>query len=195
MYNQLLYISLSYKFKKGSLYASNKLLQFVSKVIKANYILLKVVGEVGCGKSSLLNALIGEMYKTQESNIIIDGKKAYAPQYAWIQNATIRDNILFGNEYKNDEYEKILNLCTLDADMKLFVGGDLTEIGEKGVNLSGGQKSRVSLARALYSNADIYLLDDPLSSVDSHVAKQIFDHVIGPNGYLKEKVFSNIRIS
>ncbi len=128
------------------------------------------------------------MYKTQEANIIIDGKIAYTSQYTWIQNATIRDNILFGNEYDENKYEKILKLCTLDIDMKLFSGGDLTEIGEKGVNLSGGQKSRVSLARCIYSNADIYLLDDPLSSVDSHVAKHIFDHVIGPNGFLKDKV-------
>ena len=128
------------------------------------------------------------MYKTQEANITIDGKIAYTSQYTWIQNATIRDNILFGNEYDENKYEKILKLCTLDIDMKLFSGGDLTEIGEKGVNLSGGQKSRVSLARCIYSNADIYLLDDPLSSVDSHVAKHIFDHVIGPNSFLKDKV-------
>ncbi len=128
------------------------------------------------------------MYKSEKGTIIIDGKIAYAPQYSWIQNATIKDNILFGEEYEKDKYENILKLCTLDVDLKLFSGGDLTEIGEKGVNLSGGQKSRVSLARCLYKNADIYLFDDSLSAVDAHVSKQIFDNIIGPNGHLKDKV-------
>jgi ABC-type multidrug transport system fused ATPase/permease subunit len=132
--------------------------------------------------------LLGEMYKSEKGTIIIDGKIAYAPQYSWIQNATIKDNILFGEEYEKDKYENILKLCTLDVDLKLFSGGDLTEIGEKGVNLSGGQKSRVSLARCLYKNADIYLFDDSLSAVDAHVSKQIFDNIIGPNGHLKDKV-------
>ena len=128
------------------------------------------------------------MYKSDRGTIIIDGKFVYAPQYAWIQNASIKDNILFGEDYEKEKYENILKLCTLDIDLKLFPAGDLTEIGEKGVNLSGGQKSRVSLARCLYRNADIYLLDDSLSAVDAHVSKQIFDNIIGPEGYLKDKV-------
>jgi ATP-binding cassette subfamily C (CFTR/MRP) protein 1 len=128
------------------------------------------------------------MYKSVNGTITIDGKIVYAPQYPWIQNATIKDNILFGEEYEKDKYENILKLCTLDIDMELFPGGDLTEIGEKGVNLSGGQKSRISLARCLYRNADIYLLDDSLSAVDAAVGAQIFNNIIGPNGFLKDKV-------
>ncbi len=149
---------------------------------------LKVVGEIGSGKSSILAALIGEMYKFEGNLIIEESKIALAPQYAWIQNATIRDNILFGNEYNEIFYNQVLDACALRADLTIFPAGDLTEIGEKGINLSGGQRQRISLARCVYSNADIYLLDDTLSAVDSHVAKHIFDLVIGPKGMLKNKV-------
>ncbi|XP_076154345.1 ATP-binding cassette sub-family C member 3 isoform X1 [Alosa pseudoharengus] len=148
--------------------------------------LLAVVGHVGCGKSSLVSALLGEMEKL-EGQITVKGSVAYVPQQAWIQNATLRDNILFGRPYVEQKYRCVLEACALVTDLEVLPGGDQTEIGEKGINLSGGQRQRVSLARALYSNADVYLLDDPLSAVDAHVAKHIFDHVIGPEGALQGK--------
>ncbi|XP_038591350.1 canalicular multispecific organic anion transporter 2 isoform X1 [Micropterus salmoides] len=148
--------------------------------------LLAVVGHVGCGKSSLISALLGEMEKL-EGEVSIRGSVAYVPQQAWIQNATLRDNILFGNPYNEQKYRRVLEACALTLDLEVLPGGDMTEIGEKGINLSGGQRQRVSLARALYSDADVYLLDDPLSAVDAHVSKHIFDKLIGPEGVLQGK--------
>ncbi|KAA0725432.1 Canalicular multispecific organic anion transporter 2 ATP-binding cassette sub-family C member 3 [Triplophysa tibetana] len=148
--------------------------------------LLAVVGHVGCGKTSLVSALLGEMEKL-EGEVSIRGSVAYVPQQAWIQNATLRDNILFGKAYVEKKYQCVLEACSLTPDLEVLPGGDQTEIGEKGINLSGGQRQRVSLARALYSESDVYLLDDPLSAVDAHVAKHIFDHVIGPEGVLQGK--------
>ncbi|XP_035519694.1 canalicular multispecific organic anion transporter 2 isoform X1 [Morone saxatilis] len=148
--------------------------------------LLAVVGHVGCGKSSLISALLGEMEKL-EGEVSIRGSVAYVPQQAWIQNATLRDNILFGKPYNEQKYRCVLEACALTPDLEVLPGGDMTEIGEKGINLSGGQRQRVSLARALYSDTDVYLLDDPLSAVDAHVAKHIFDNLIGPEGALKGK--------
>ncbi|XP_028989330.1 ATP-binding cassette sub-family C member 3 isoform X3 [Betta splendens] len=148
--------------------------------------LLAVVGHVGCGKSSLISALLGEMEKL-EGEVSIQGSVAYVPQQAWIQNATLRDNILFGKPYNEKKYRCVLEACALTPDLEVLPGGDMTEIGEKGINLSGGQRQRVSLARALYSDADVYLLDDPLSAVDAHVSKHIFDSLIGPEGVLKGK--------
>ncbi|KAM4624189.1 ATP-binding cassette sub-family C member 3 [Polymixia lowei] len=145
--------------------------------------LVAIVGHVGCGKSSLLSALLGEMEKL-EGDVSIRGSVAYVPQQAWIQNATLRDNILFGKPYIEQRYRCVLEACALTPDLEVLPGGDMTEIGEKGINLSGGQRQRVSLARALYSEAEVYLLDDPLSAVDAHVAKHIFDNLIGPEGAL-----------
>uniref|UniRef100_A0A8D2LTB3 Multidrug resistance-associated protein 1 n=1 Tax=Varanus komodoensis TaxID=61221 RepID=A0A8D2LTB3_VARKO len=148
--------------------------------------LVAVVGQVGCGKSSLLSALLGEMEK-RDGYASLKGTVAYVPQQAWIQNATLKENIVFGREVKESQYRRVIEACALLPDLELFPSGDQTEIGEKGVNLSGGQKQRVSLARAVCSDADIYLLDDPLSAVDAHVGKYIFDKVIGPKGILKNK--------
>ncbi|KFO89418.1 Canalicular multispecific organic anion transporter 2, partial [Buceros rhinoceros silvestris] len=148
--------------------------------------LVAIVGHVGCGKSSLVSALLGEMEKL-EGEVAVKGSVAYVPQQAWIQNATLKDNILFGQAPDEQKYQNVLEACALKTDLEVLPGGDQTEIGEKGINLSGGQRQRVSLARAVYSNSDIYLLDDPLSAVDSHVAKHIFDNVIGPEGVLKGK--------
>ncbi|NWW52642.1 MRP3 protein, partial [Pedionomus torquatus] len=148
--------------------------------------LVAVVGHVGCGKSSLVSALLGEMEKL-EGEVAVKGSVAYVPQQAWIQNATLKDNILFGQAPNEQKYQNVLEACALKTDLEVLPGGDQTEIGEKGINLSGGQRQRVSLARAVYSSSDIYLLDDPLSAVDSHVAKHIFDKVIGPDGVLKGK--------
>ncbi|XP_061382567.1 multidrug resistance-associated protein 1 isoform X1 [Danaus plexippus] len=148
--------------------------------------LVAVVGAVGSGKSSLLSALLGEMNKIS-GRVNTNGVIAYVPQQAWIQNATLQDNILFGKPLEKVKYNNVINVCALKPDFDVLPGGDQTEIGEKGINLSGGQKQRVSLARAVYYDADNYFLDDPLSAVDSHVGKHIFDKVIGPNGLLKGK--------
>ncbi|KAM4715891.1 ATP-binding cassette sub-family C member 3 isoform 2-T2 [Anableps anableps] len=148
--------------------------------------LVAVVGHVGCGKSSLIAALLGDMEKL-EGEVSVRGSVAYVPQQAWIQNATLRDNILFGKSFNECKYRRVLDACALTPDLEVLPGGDMTEIGEKGINLSGGQRQRVSLARALYSDAEVYLLDDPLSAVDAHVSKHIFDNLIGPEGVLKGK--------
>ncbi|KAM4634684.1 multidrug resistance-associated protein 1 [Polymixia lowei] len=148
--------------------------------------LVAVVGHVGSGKSSLLSALLGEMEKL-EGNVAVKGSVAYVPQQAWIQNATLKDNIVFGQERKESWYHRVVEACALLPDLEILPAGDSTEIGEKGVNLSGGQKQRVSLARAVYCNCAVYLLDDPLSAVDAHVGKHIFDKVIGPQGLLKDR--------
>ena len=146
-----------------------------------------VVGSVGSGKSSLISGLLGEMNKLNDGLINLNGRTAYVAQQAWIQNETLQNNILFGSPYDESFYNQVLKSCSLLADLRIMPGGDATEIGEKGINLSGGQKQRISLARSLYSNADIYMLDDPLSAVDSHVGKHIFDQVIGPKGLLNKK--------
>ncbi|XP_054698313.1 multidrug resistance-associated protein 1 isoform X6 [Grus americana] len=148
--------------------------------------LVAVVGQVGCGKSSLLSALLGEMDK-KDGYVVVKGSVAYVPQQAWVQNATLEDNIIFGKEMNESRYKRVIEACALLPDIEILPTGDKTEIGEKGVNLSGGQKQRVSLARAVYCNADIYLFDDPLSAVDAHVGKHIFEKVIGPKGILKNK--------
>ncbi|XP_008584452.1 PREDICTED: multidrug resistance-associated protein 1 [Galeopterus variegatus] len=148
--------------------------------------LVAVVGQVGCGKSSLLSALLAEMDKV-EGHVAIKGSVAYVPQQAWIQNDSLRENILFGRQLQEQYYKAVIEGCALLPDLEILPNGDRTEIGEKGVNLSGGQKQRVSLARAVYYNSDIYLFDDPLSAVDAHVGRHIFENVIGPKGMLKNK--------
>ncbi|KAJ6635066.1 Metal resistance protein YCF1 [Pseudolycoriella hygida] len=149
--------------------------------------LVALVGSVGCGKTSLLSALLGEMEKI-DGVVNVDGRIAYVPQQAWIQNATLQDNILFGRPLKENFYKKVIHACALTPDLEMLPAGDQTEIGERGINLSGGQKQRVALARAVYSEADIYLLDDPLSAVDSHVGKHIFSNVFDENtGLLRGK--------
>ena len=145
--------------------------------------LCAVVGTVGSGKSSFLSALLGEMEK-MTGTVEVQGKVAYVSQQAWIQNATLKSNIIFSSGLDDDKYNKVLSDCALTSDLDILPAGDQTEIGEKGINLSGGQKQRVSIARAVYADADVYFLDDPLSAVDSHVGKHIFDQVIGPSGCL-----------
>lgn len=148
--------------------------------------LAAIVGSVGCGKSSLISAMLGEMEKNS-GTVNTDGSIAYVAQQAWIQNTTLQENILFGKAMNSHWYHEVVHACALKQDIEMFPAGDQTEIGEKGINLSGGQKQRIALARAVYANADIYLLDDPLSAVDAHVGKHIFDNVIGPNGLLGGK--------
>lgn len=108
-------------------------------------------------------------------------------QQAWIQNASLQNNVLFGKSLNKSLYDRVIEACALNPDLKVLPAGDQTEIGEKGINLSGGQKQRVALARAVYNDSDVYFLDDPLSAVDSHVGKHIFENVIGSNGLLKKK--------
>lgn len=148
--------------------------------------LIAIVGTVGSGKTSLLSGILGDMQKVA-GKANVDGKIAYVPQQAWMQNATIRKNILFTRPYEDQKYKKTLQACCLEPDLQILTGGDLTEIGEKGINLSGGQKQRISIARAVYSNASIILMDDPLSAVDANVSKQLFENVISNNGLLRNK--------
>ena len=149
--------------------------------------LTAIVGVVGSGKSSVIQAILGEM-ETLDGEILVSGSLAYVPQQAWIQNLSLRDNVLFSQDFEEDKYLTTLKVCALESDLKLLAKADLTEIGENGINLSGGQKQRISLARAVYSDKDIYLLDDPLSAVDAHVGKHIFDQVISKEkGALKYK--------
>ena len=147
-----------------------------------------IIGPVGSGKSSLLAAILGEMHLTTGRLETGHSSYSYAPQSSWILPDTIRANILLGSSFDQQRYSAVLHACCLDVDIStLGQAGDLTMVGEKGVNLSGGQKARLTLARALYAEADIYLLDDPLSAVDRRVAQQIYQRCIGPQGLLKDK--------
>ncbi|WVN85580.1 uncharacterized protein L203_100729 [Cryptococcus depauperatus CBS 7841] len=148
--------------------------------------LLALIGRVGDGKSSLLGAVLGEMTRS-DGSVMVRGNVAYFSQSSWILSATVKDNITFGHRFDKHFYEQVLDACALKPDMTVLSQGDMTEVGEKGVSLSGGQKARICLARAVYARADIYLLDDPLAAVDSHVGRHIFDNVIGPKGLLAGK--------
>ncbi|RDB26371.1 Oligomycin resistance ATP-dependent permease YOR1 [Hypsizygus marmoreus] len=133
-----------------------------------------IVGRVGSGKSSVLQALIGEMRRTR-GEVVFGGSVAYVPQTAWIRNATLRENVVFGQVDDEQRFREVVRACSLEHDLEMLPNGEQTEIGEKGINLSGGQKARVSLARAAYSKSDVILLDDPLSAVDAYVGKSILD--------------------
>uniref|UniRef100_H3GP31 ABC transmembrane type-1 domain-containing protein n=1 Tax=Phytophthora ramorum TaxID=164328 RepID=H3GP31_PHYRM len=134
-----------------------------------------VVGPVGSGKSSLVNAILGEMHQIRGTRSV-QGDVAYASQQAWIQNQTVRDNILFGESYDAHHYRTVVTACQLLPDFEMLEQGDQTEIGERGINLSGGQKARVGIARAMYRarKFDFVVLDDPLSALDVHVANAVF---------------------
>lgn len=142
------------------------------------------VGPVGSGKSSVLMALLGEI-PIISGRVRVNGRIAYAGQEAWTFAGSVRENILFGQPFDPTKYRKVIHVCALERDLTLLPYGDKTLVGERGVSLSGGQKARVNLARALYQNAEIYLLDDPLSAVDSHVASHIFEKAI--RYYLQNK--------
>uniref|UniRef100_A0A4W3JAM1 ATP-binding cassette sub-family C member 5 n=1 Tax=Callorhinchus milii TaxID=7868 RepID=A0A4W3JAM1_CALMI len=139
--------------------------------------LLGVCGNVGSGKSSLLSAVLGQMY-LRDGTVGVTGSFAYVSQQAWIIHGNVKENILFGKEYDEKKYKRVLENCSLHQDLAILPFGDMTEIGERGINLSGGQKQRISIARAVYSDQDIYLFDDPLSAVDAHVGKHIFEECI-----------------
>ncbi|KAG1697029.1 hypothetical protein DVH05_017416 [Phytophthora capsici] len=136
-----------------------------------------IVGHVGSGKSTLLSGFLGDA-RCSAGSVAYRGKVAYVSQQPFIQNATVRDNITFGLPFNADKYEEALRVSSLKKDLRILTAGDRTEIGEKGINLSGGQRTRVAIARAVYQDADIYLLDDILSAVDSHVGADIFNECI-----------------
>lgn len=146
--------------------------------------LVAVIGGVGSGKSSLLAALAGDMRKTS-GEIVFGADRAFCPQYAWIQNATVKENILFGKKMDRHWYDTVIDACALRPDLDMLPNNDQTEIGERGITVSGGQKQRLNIARAIYFDADIVLMDDPLSAVDAHVGRHIFDNAIC--GLLKDK--------
>eukprot|EP01065_Artemidia_motanka_P043322 TRINITY_DN598_c0_g1_i3.p1 TRINITY_DN598_c0_g1~~TRINITY_DN598_c0_g1_i3.p1 ORF type:complete len:1640 (+),score=558.26 TRINITY_DN598_c0_g1_i3:85-4920(+) len=151
--------------------------------------LVMVVGRVGCGKTSLLEGFLGEMIYEDGAGkggfVHLGGSVAYAAQTPWVFNATLRENVLWHRDFDQDKYDEVVDSVCLGPDLDMLTHGDMTEIGEKGINLSGGQKARVSLARCVYSDPDIVLMDDPLSAVDAHVGKKIFDKVV--RGILKDK--------
>lgn len=145
-----------------------------------------IVGRVGAGKSSFLQALLGDLWKVK-GEVVVHGQTAYVAQQPWVMNATVKENIVFGHRFDAAFYQKCVNACALKEDFAQLPDGDETEVGERGISLSGGQKARLTLARAVYARADIYLLDDCLSAVDQHVGRHLIENVLGANGLLKGK--------
>lgn len=145
--------------------------------------LICIIGRVGTGKSALLRALSGNL-DILSGNITIRGTVAYCTQDPWLQNLTFKENVLFGQNYDEMWYNQVLDLCQLRDDIKQMPREDETEVGERGISLSGGQKARLALARAVYSRADVYLLDDVLSAVDEHVSSHLIEDLLGKNGIL-----------
>lgn len=145
-----------------------------------------VVGRVGSGKSSLLQALLGDLWRIS-GGVVVHGRIAYVAQQSWVMNATVKENIVFGHRWDPQFYERTIAACALTEDLKTLPDGDQTEVGERGISLSGGQKARLTLARAVYARADVYLLDDCLSAVDQHVGRHLIDQVLGPRGLLAGK--------
>ena len=154
----------------------NNTLSDITFIVR-NGSLLAITGAVGSGKSSLLTAILGEL-PLHRGSVSYHGKIAYVPQIPWVFSGTIRENILFGLPFNEERFQQVVHTCELTKDLTNFTNGDLTEIGQRGVTLSGGQKARVGLARAVYSDADIYLLDDPLSAVDTKVGRRLFEGCI-----------------
>ena len=146
--------------------------------------LVAVTGPVGSGKSSLFSAVIGEL--CVEGEVRVSGRTAHVPQRAWIYSGSVRQNILFGETFDEQRYGRAIEACGLRDDLNAFPEGDLTSVGERGASLSGGQRSRVSLARACYSAADIFLLDDPLSALDAKVSAHVFSNCI--SGLLRNQL-------
>lgn len=145
-----------------------------------------IVGRVGSGKSSLLQTLLGDIWKIH-GEVVVRGTTAYVAQQAWIMNASVKENIVFGHRWDPHFYDRTVNACALADDLKTLPDGDRTEVGERGISLSGGQKARLTLARAVYARADVYLLDDCLSAVDQHVGRHLINQVLGPEGLLASK--------
>ncbi|KAL7549818.1 hypothetical protein ACHAWF_013061 [Thalassiosira exigua] len=145
---------------------------------------LAVVGSVASGKSTLIQGLLGDVRSSDKTRIsTADGAAvSYAAQTPFVLSATVRDNILFGSEFDEERYDRVLDACCLRRDLSLWPAGDLTEIGERGVTLSGGQKQRVSVARAVYAGPDVGLFDDVLSALDAGTSRQLFDNLFAKDG-------------
>lgn len=148
--------------------------------------LTAIVGRVGTGKSSLLQSILGDLWKFN-GEVVVRGRLAYVAQQPWVMNASVKENIVFGHRWDPHFYQQTINACALADDFRSLPDGDQTEVGERGISLSGGQKARLTLARAVYARADIYLLDDVLSAVDQHVGRHIINNVLGPKGLLSGK--------
>lgn len=146
--------------------------------------LCAIVGPVGSGKSSLLQVILGEL-ELDRGRLEIGGDISYAPQEPWLFEGSVKNNIVFIGDYQEKRYREVVKACALERDFELLPQGDETIVGERGISLSGGQRARISLARAVYRKADIYLLDDPLSAVDTHVGKHIFEQCV--KRFLKDK--------
>lgn len=144
-----------------------------------------IIGPVGSGKSTILYTILQEL-EIDKGELTVNGVVSYSAQEPWLFEASVRQNILFTEDYDENRYKEVIRVCALERDLELLPYADLTIVGERGISLSGGQKARVSLARAIYRRADIYLLDDPLSAVDSVVGKHIFDNCI--KEFLKYKI-------
>lgn len=156
----------------------------VSFEIKGNQF-CAIIGPVGSGKSTILHTILHEL-EIDKGELSVCGVVSYSAQEPWLFEASVRQNILFTEDYDENRYRQVIHVCALERDLELLPYADLTIVGERGISLSGGQKARVSLARAIYRRADIYLLDDPLSAVDSVVGKHIFDNCI--KEFLKDKI-------
>ncbi|KAK4879949.1 hypothetical protein RN001_008095 [Aquatica leii] len=177
-------ISMTKLVAKWSKTANDNTLNDINFNVQQNE-LVAFIGPVGSGKSSLFNVILGEL-PVYEGSVKVEGKVSYASQEPWVFSASIKQNILFGDKYDAARYKTVVKICALESDLAMFPYGDSTIVGEKGNSLSGGQKARVNLARCIYKEADIYLLDDPLSAVDTKVGKQLFQRCI--KGFLKDKV-------
>ncbi|CAJ0955579.1 unnamed protein product, partial [Mesorhabditis belari] len=160
-------------------------LQDISLSIKQGEF-VAIVGAVGTGKSSFLSAILGEL-TTLSGSVSRTGSTAYCLQQSWLQNATVRENILFGKPYDRRHFKRVIEAVELTKDLELLENGELTLVGENGLMLSGGQKARIALARALYQDNDVYLLDDCLSAVDAHVGASVFSKALSNHGFLRNK--------
>ncbi|XP_064554775.1 ATP-binding cassette sub-family C member 4-like isoform X2 [Drosophila montana] len=156
--------------------------------------LCAVIGPVGSGKSSLLQLLLGEL-PIIDGSIFVQEELSYASQEPWLFTGTVRNNILFGEKYDQKRYQEVTRACALATDFQQMCKGDKTIVGDRGASLSGGQRARISLARAVYKPATIYLLDDPLSAVDAHVGRHLFDEIIGPRGRLAQQKATRILVT
>lgn len=154
------------------------------QILQGKFVL--VTGPVGAGKSTLLSAILGEVPQVIGTLELL-GSIAYCSQIPWILHGTVQHNITFGESYDEGKFSRVIEACSLAPDLRQLANGAGTIIGERGINLSGGQKARISLARAAYSGASVYLLDDPLSAVDAHVAAQLVKNCLGSQGYLSKQ--------
>lgn len=178
--NAIVLTSLSVKWNPT---ASEDVLHDFNLIIPSKQI-VGIIGPVGSGKSALLETILGELEITS-GTIKKNGHISYASQQPWIFAASIRQNILFGQPYDKYHYDNVTRVCALKKDFQQFPNGDMTMVGDHGASLSGGQKSRINLARAVYRKADIYLFDDPLSAVDANVGTHLFEQCI--NEFLGNK--------